>query len=82
MMRNPAVPVEAAEGHRLYEEEVAVLLDVWSERLLESSGVHLVYREDTAALDAVMPVSLYTDMVHFFEWRRLGVVLVEGLSLP
>ncbi|MEL6342856.1 MAG: hypothetical protein AAFV53_06965 [Myxococcota bacterium] len=82
MMRDPAIPVEVAEGHRLYPGEVDVLMDVWAARLFQGAGVHLIYREDTAALDALMPVSLYTDMRHFVEWRRLGVVLVEGLQLP
>ncbi|MEL6348465.1 MAG: hypothetical protein AAFV53_35490 [Myxococcota bacterium] len=71
MMRDPALPVEVAEGHRLYTAEVDVLMDVWSARLLQSDGAHLVYREDTAALDALMPVSVYTDMYHFVEWSRL-----------
>jgi hypothetical protein len=30
------------------------------------------------ALDAGMPVRLYTDMRHFFDWRRLGLVLVPA----
>ena len=82
MLRDPAVPVEAAEGHRLYAAEVDVLLSVWAERLLEAEGTHIVYREDVEALDALMPASLYTDMYHFIDWRRLGIVLVEGVALP
>ena len=82
MMRDPGVPVEVAGDHRLYSGEVDVLMDVWSPRLLQRDGVHLVYREDTAALDALMPVGVYTDMYHYVQWSRLGVVLVEGLQLP
>jgi len=82
MGQDPALPVEAASGHRLYAAEIDVVLDVWAERLLASEGVHLVYREDPEALDALMPISVYTDMFHHVDLRRLGVVLVEGLSLP
>ncbi|HHO51422.1 MAG TPA: hypothetical protein ENK18_11225 [Deltaproteobacteria bacterium] len=82
MMRDPAVPLERSDTHRLYEAELEVLLSVWADRLLEASDTHLVYREDTAALDAAMPLSLYTDMYHFMQLSRLGVVLVEGLQLP
>ena len=81
-MRDPAVPTEDAADHRLYAAEVDVLLGVWSGRLLEDEGVHVVYREDTDALDTLMPASLYTDMYHHIDWRRLGVVLVEGMALP
>ena len=66
-----------AAGHALYGSEVDAMLGVWGERLF-APGDHLLYREDPSALDAVMPVSLYTDMYHWFDWRRLGVVLVEG----
>jgi hypothetical protein len=82
MMRDPAVPVENARGHRLYPPELDVVLGVWADRLLAADGVHLVYREDPAALDARMPLALYTDMFHFVELDRLGLVLVEGLALP
>jgi hypothetical protein len=82
MMRDPTVPVEKARGHRLYGPEVDVVLGVWADRLLAADGVHLVYREDPAALDARMPLAVYTDMFHFVELDRLGIVLVEGLALP
>ena len=65
-----------------HDAEVDVLLSVWADRLLASDGVRVVYREDTAALDALMPASLYTSMFWYVQWRRLGVVLVEGLTLP
>jgi hypothetical protein len=54
-----------------------VLLDVWAARLVGPGPLRLVYREDVAALDALMPLSVYTDMYHYAELRRLGVVLVE-----
>ena len=79
MMRDPAVPVESSAGYRLYGPELDVLLGVWADRMLVSEGVHLVYREDPTALDSRMPLSIYTDMTHYVELSRLGVVLVEGV---
>ena len=81
MMRDPMVPVEEAEGHRLYADEVALMWSVWEERLLEAPGTRVVYREDTAALDSVMPVSLDPDMLHFVQWSRLGLVVVDHVEL-
>lgn len=81
MMRDPAVPVEVASGHRLYEAEVDVLLDTWGERL-GAPRPTLIYRESDAALAEAMPISVYTDMFHYIELRRLGVVVVEGVALP
>jgi hypothetical protein len=81
MMRDPAIPVDRATGYRLYGPEVDVLLDVWAERLLaDGPGVRIVYREDPAALDARMPLAVYTDMMHFVQLSRLGVVAVEGVT--
>jgi hypothetical protein len=73
MMRSPADRQAPATDHRLFPQEIDALLSVWGETLL-SDAPHLVYREDVAALEAVMPVRLYTDMFHVFEWRRLGLV--------
>lgn len=75
MGRDPAVPVTRADGHALYASEVDALLAAWGDALFAPAD-HLLYREDPAALDAVMPVALYTDMTHWLSWRRLGVVLV------
>jgi hypothetical protein len=80
-MRDPMRPVERAADHRLYAGEVELLWSVWAERLLRADGDRVVYREDPAALDAMMPVSLYTDMYHFVEWSRLGLVVVEQLEV-
>jgi hypothetical protein len=74
--RDPATPAQRPSGHQLYASEVDTMFQVWGPRLLAATP-HLMYREDPAALDAVMPVSLYTDMAHWFDWRRLGLVLVE-----
>jgi len=81
MMRIPAVPVEEPLGHRLYEPELDVFLDLWADRMLEGAALRAVYREDTAALDARMPLSVYTDMYHYVELNRLGIVVVEGVQL-
>jgi len=82
MMRDPAVPVTTAEGHRLYANEADALLEVWGARFFDAQGTTIVYREDVHTLDAVMPLSLYTDMYHFVQLRRAGLVLVEGAQLP
>lgn len=78
MMRDPAIPVDTATGHRLYAPELDVLLSVWADRMLATDGARLVYREDPAALDARMPLAVYTDMYHWVQTSRLGVVMVEG----
>jgi len=81
MMRDPAIPQIEAEGHLLYAAEVDVLLDVWGDRFFSESPT-LVYREDVRALQALMPLGIYTDMYHYVQLRRLGLVVVEGLTLP
>ena len=81
MQRDPAVPVERAEGHRLFEHEVDVIVDVWGERMFGQEGAVVVYRESTEALDALMPLSIYTSMWHYVRLRRLGLVLWEGVPL-
>jgi hypothetical protein len=81
MGRDPAVPVTEASGHRLYAAEVDAILGVWEERLFGAEGTVILYREDPAALAELMPVGVYTDMFHFVDLRRLGLVLWEGLEL-
>lgn len=81
MQRDPAVPVERAEGHRLYAQEVDAILSTWGPHLFDAPGTTLVYREATEYLDEEMPLSLYTDMHHFIELRRLGLAVVRDLSL-
>ncbi len=82
MQRDPAVPVETATGHSVFGEEGDVILDTWGARFFNALGTNVVYREDTAHLDEVMPLSLYTDMFHFIVLNRLGLALVENLTLP
>lgn len=75
MMRDPAVPVESARGHRLYAAEVDALLSVWGDAFFAGDTPRIVYREDPAALDALVPLAVYTDMYHYPVVRRLGLVL-------
>ena len=81
MMRDPAIPVEASAGHDLYGPELDVLFGAWADRLFSGDTPRVIYREDTDAIDARMPLSVYTDMYHFVELHRLGIVVVEGWAL-
>jgi hypothetical protein len=81
MGRDPAIPVEAAEGHQLYQAEADIILDIWQERFFAQPGTVVLYREDIAYVDAQMPMSLFTDMFHFIKLRRSSLVLWEGLDL-
>jgi hypothetical protein len=78
MMRDPAIPVERTTGHRLYEAELDVLFDVWADRLLAGDAPRVLYREDPDAIDARMPLAVYTDMYHDVSLHRLGITAVEG----
>ncbi|PKN59543.1 MAG: hypothetical protein CVU56_00520 [Deltaproteobacteria bacterium HGW-Deltaproteobacteria-14] len=82
MGRDPAVPTERAAGHHLYRAEADLLLDTWGERFFGQPGTTVVYREDGAYLDAVMPLSVYTDMFSFPVLHRAGLALWEHVSLP
>jgi len=82
MQRDPALPMEAAEGHRLYEDEVRTILDLWGARFFDAPGTTLVYREDTRYLDEVMPLSIYASMYHHVRLRRAGLALIENVRLP
>ncbi len=81
MGRDPAVPVREASGHRLFEAEVDAILDVWEDRFFRQEGTVILYREDAASLDRLVPLSIYTDMYHHVELRRLSLILWEGLDL-
>lgn len=80
MMRDPAIPTERSGGHRLYAHEVDAILDLWAPRLFGASGTTIVYRESTDTLDREMPLSVYTDMYHHVELRRLGLALIDVTS--
>lgn len=82
MQRDPAIPVERAVDHRLYAHEADAILETWGARFFDAAGTTVVYREDVAQLDEAMPLSIYTDMYHFVEHRRLGLALVENVRLP
>ena len=81
MMRDPAQPVSLSSGHGLYRAEVDAMLDLWQERFFGQRGTVLLYRDDPGALDAMAPLAVYTDMHHFVELSRTGLVLWEGLDL-
>ena len=81
MSRDPAVPVETAEGHRLFRHEVDAILQIWSPTFFDRPGTSIVYREDSAYLDAMMPLALYTDMYNFVKLRRLGLAVWRA-NLP
>lgn len=82
MGRDPAVPTESAADHHLYRVEADLLLDTWQERFFGQPGTTVVYREDVAYLDAVMPLSVYTDMFSFPVLHRAGLALWEHVALP
>ncbi len=79
--RDAAAPQEGTEGHRLFEHEVDLLLDLWAPFFFPTQGTTLVYREDTQSLDSAMPLALFTDVNHYFRLRRLGLV-VQQLDVP
>ena len=82
MERDPAQPAEGTTEHRLYTHEVETIIEAWGARFFEATGTTIVYREDPLYLDGAMPISVYTDMFHFVKMRRLGLALMEGVSLP
>ena len=82
MMRDPAIPTDRSGGHRLYAAEVDLVLDLWLDRLTSDGPARLLYREDIRALDAAMPLAAFTDMRHYIELKRLGLVLVDGITIP
>jgi len=82
MGRDPAVPFEQAQGHRLYAAEVDAIVALWGTRFFDQPGTTLVYREDVTYLDAVMPVSVCTDMQHFVELRRARLAVWSSVALP
>lgn len=85
MQRDPAVPFAEASSHTLYAAEADLLLGVWGERFFggpATRGTNIVYREDTAALDALMPLAVYTDMLNFVVLHRAGLAVWSGVTLP
>ena len=80
MMRDPAIPVETASGHALYAHEIDAILEAWDARFF-GQGTRIVYRESVQTLDRETPLSLYTDMFHFIVLRRLGLGLMENVTL-
>lgn len=81
MSRDPSVPTERAEGHRLFGHEVDAIMGIWSQTFFDRPGTSVVYREDDAYLEAMMPLAIYTDMYNFVKLRRLGLA-VWSARLP
>lgn len=75
MSRDPAVPVETAEGHRLFQHEVDAIMQIWAGTFFDRPGTSVVYREDPDYLEAMMPLAIYTDMYNFVKLRRLGLAV-------
>jgi hypothetical protein len=82
MMRDPAIPTETATSHQLFPDEAELILQTWGAAFFDEPGTTLVYREDTSYLDAMMPISIYTDMFNFIVLHRAGLAVQRGLSLP
>jgi hypothetical protein len=80
MQRDPAVAVALSDGHGLFPGEIDALLDLWQGRFFDQDGTVLLYRDDPGALDAMAPLALYTDMRHYVELSRTGLVLWEGIA--
>ena len=75
--RDPAVPAHRSTGYGLTPDEAQVFTDLWLPEILPAEGeVAVVYREDPAALDTLMPLSVYTDAQTWVaELHRLGLVV-------
>lgn len=82
MSRDPAIPTESASSHRLYGAEVDLILQTWGAAFFDRPGTTLVYREDITYLDAMLPISLYTDMYNFIVLHRAGLAVQRGVALP
>jgi hypothetical protein len=82
MRRDPAIPIETASSHRLFAEEVDLLLATWAGELFEHPGTTIVYREDVGYLDKLMPLSLFTSMYHYVVLHRLGLAVWQNVVLP
>ncbi len=80
-MTDPAVPERRSSGHGLYEGELVTLLSVWSDRFFGAEGTSIVYREDEGYLDAMVPLAIYTDMLHYPALFRTSLAVIEGATL-
>jgi hypothetical protein len=79
--RDPAIPTEASTSHTLHPPEALALLSAWGPHLFSQPFITTVYRESPARIDAVMPLSLYTDMYHEVQLHRVGLVTQRSLPL-
>jgi hypothetical protein len=79
--RNPADPQPATADHALYPDEAAALENIWHDGLFGSDGLTVIYRESPAALDAAMPLHIYTDMYHYVKLSRCGLVVNRNIDI-
>ncbi len=79
-LRKPCEPQPPTRNSWLFPKEAEALLAIWDRDFFQGEGTRLVYRENVAALDEAMPLALYTDMYHFIQLNRAGLVLVKGLE--
>lgn len=81
MMRDPADSQPATTMHTLYQKEAQGLAKIWSKDFFEQEGLTIIYRESPAYLDLAMPLNLYTDMYHFIQLNRCGLVCNNHIPL-
>ncbi len=80
-MRDPADPQPASTMHTLYQKEAEGLAKIWSRDFFEQEGLTIIYRESPAYLDLAMPLNIYTDMYHFIQLNRCGLVCNSHIPL-
>ncbi len=81
MMRDPADSQPATTMHTLYKKEAEGLAEIWRNDFFEQEGLTIIYRESPAYLDLAMPLNIYTDMRHFIQLNRCGLVCNNHIPL-
>jgi hypothetical protein len=81
MMRDPADSQPATTMHTLYRKEAEGLAKIWSKDFFEQEGLTIIYRESPAYLDMAMPLNIYTDMYHYIQLNRCGLVCNNHIPL-
>ncbi|MBV8782382.1 MAG: hypothetical protein JO353_13380 [Phycisphaerae bacterium] len=80
-MRDPSDPQPPTATHALYVDEANALEKIWHDDFFAGEGLTVLYRESPAALDEEMPLHIYTDMYHYIQLSRCGLVLNQGIQL-
>jgi hypothetical protein len=81
MMRDPADSQPATTMHTLYRKEAEGLAKIWHKDFFEQEGLTIIYRESPAYLDMAMPLNIYTDMYHYIQLNRCGLVCNNHIPL-